>query len=243
MKKALLYTMTLCAVLLGFTACNDDNDALTDSVLTTYPKFTMLGDEFTEVNLGDEYVDAGCTATMGGVDVTSQIVTTGLDEIDTSLAGFYYVTYTIVNADGFEKSVTRTVAVFDPNVTTDLTGDYVTTTGTICTIFSSGGKIPLVGMSIKVEQVLPGLFNVSDLIGGLYDQYVGYGSDYAMEGVIQLTANNEIIPLSGLVPGWEDSFDVAYPGTYDPETGAISWAVEYAGLYLIEVVIVPETEE
>ena len=69
--------MTLCAVLLGFTACNDDNDALTDSTLTTYPHFTILGDEFTEVNLGDEYVDAGCTATLDGVDITSQIITTG----------------------------------------------------------------------------------------------------------------------------------------------------------------------
>ena len=234
--------MTLCAVLFGLTACNDDNDALTDSVLTTYPHFTMLGDEFTEVNLGEPYVDAGCTATLGGVDVTSQIVTTGLDEIDTNKAGFYYITYSMVNADGYVKSVTRTVAVFDPSVDTDLSGNYVTTTGTICNIFSSGGKLPLIGMSITVDKILPGLFNVSDLIGGLYDQYVGYGSDYAMQGVIQLTADNKIIVLDGLVPGWGDSFDVAYDGEYNPETGAISWAVEYAGLYLIEVVIIPETE-
>ncbi len=247
MKKALVYTMTLCAVLLGFTACNDDNDALTDSTLTTYPHFTMLGDEFTEVNLGDEYVDAGCTATLDGVDITSQIVTTGLEDIDTSVAGFYYVTYSFVNKDGYKKSVTRTVAVFDPNVTTDLSGDYVCASGSICTILSSGGKIDLSGCTISLEQLLPGLFNVSDLMGGLYDQYAGYGADapglYVMQGVIQLTADNEIIILNGYVPAWEDSYDEAYPGTYNPETGAVSWGIDYAGLYHFDITIVPVTEE
>lgn len=247
MKKAFIYTMTLCAVLLGLTACNDDNDALTDSTLTTYPHFTMLGDEFTEVNLGDEYVDAGCTATLDGVDITSQLVTTGLDEIDTNIAGFYYVTYSFVNKDGYEKSVTRTVAVYDPNVTTDLSGDYITTTGSGALIFSSGRTIPLEGLSISLEQMLPGLFTVSDLLGGLYDQYAGYGADapglYVMNGVIQLTADNRIIILNGHVPAWDDSYDEAYEGTYDPETGAISWGLDYAGLYHFDIVIIPEPEE
>ena len=243
MKKALLYTMTLCAIMMGLTACNDDHDALTDSRLTTYPVFDLQGDAFVEVNLGDPYVDAGCKATLGGDDCTAQIVTTGLEDIDTDVAGFYYVNYSLTNAYGFESSVSRTIAVYDPNVTTDLTGEYVTTENSGCYISSSGRTIPLGGMSITLDKVLPGLFNVTDLIGGLYDQYVGYGPDYAMNGVIQLTADNDIVVLNGEVPGWGDSFDVAYSGKYDPETGAITWAVEYAEMYYIEVEIVPVTEE
>lgn len=241
MKKALLYSITLCAVVLGLTACNDDNDTLTDSVLTTYANFDIQGDEFVEVALGSSYVDAGCKATLEGQDITSQIVTTG--EVDPNTAGFYYINYAYTNKDGYTTSATRTVAVFDPTIETDLTGDYLTVNGSYCQILSSGGVIPLVGMSIHVEQVLPGLFNVSDLIGGLYDQYVGYGSDYAMEGIIQLTADNEIIPLSGEVPGWGNTFDAAYSGTYDPETHQVSWAVDYVGSYYIKVIITPEEEE
>ncbi len=247
MKKALVYTMTLCAFLLGFTACNDVLGALTDSTLTSYPHFTILGDEFTEVNLGDEYVDAGCTATLDGVDITSQIITTGLDEIDTNTAGFYYVTYSFVNKDGYKKSVTRTIAVFDPTITTDLSGDYICATGSVCNILSSGGKIDLSGCTVSLEQLLPGLFNVSDLMGGLYDQYAGYGADapglYVMEGVIQLTSENKIVILNGYVPAWEDSYDEAYEGAYDPETGAVSWGIDYAGLYHFDIIIKPEPEE
>lgn len=243
MKKALLYTMALWAIMIGFTACNDDNDAHTDSRLTTYPVMELQGEKFVEVNLGDPYVDAGCKATLNGEDCTAQIVTSGLEDIDTDVAGFYYVTYTMTNTDGFKSSISRTIAVYDPNVTIDLAGEYVTTENSKCEIFSSGNVIGLGGLSVTLDKVLPGLFNVSDLLGGLYDQYVGYGPEYAMNGVVQLTADNEIIILSGEVPAWGDSYDVAYQGTYNPETGTLTWALEYAELYYIEVEIVPVTEE
>ena len=142
-------------MVMGFTSCNDDNDALTDSRLTTYANFDMQGDEFVEVALGSVYEDAGCKATLNGQDITSQIVTTG--EVDPNTAGFYYINYAYTNVDGYTTSVTRTVAVFDPSVTTDLSGDYVTVSGSYCYIFSSGGVIPLVGMTISLEKVLPGL--------------------------------------------------------------------------------------
>lgn len=243
MKKALVYTMTLCALMLGFTACNDDHDAHTDSRLTTYAKFEMLGSEFTEVNLGEPYVDAGCKATLGGEDCTSRIVTTGLDEIDTDVAGFYYIKYAVTNDDGFTTSVTRTVAVFDPTVTTDLSGDYTVQPGSYRYWFSTGGVVNFSGFSIKLEKVLPGIFSVSDLMGGYYDQGVGYGSNYAMAGTLQLTADNQIIIISGSVPGWGDSFDEAYVGEYNPEDGSVTWGIDYAGSMYFEIIIKPETEE
>ena len=84
-------------------------------------------------------------------------------------------------------------------------------------------------------------------MGGLYDQYAGYGADapglYVMEGVIQLTSDNKIVILNGYVPAWEDSYDEAYEGAYDPETGAVSWGIDYAGLYHFDIIIKPEPEE
>lgn len=242
MKKVLLYTMALCAMM-TLNACNDDDDAHTDSRLTTYPVLEMNGQTFVEVNLGDTYVDAGCKASLGAEDYTEKIVTTGLDELDTSTAGFYYVTYSVVNPEGYKASVTRTIAVFDPDVTTDLSGRYVTTENTVCHVIESGNNIILDGFDITLDYVLPGLFSVSDLLGGLYDQYVGYGEDYCMNGVIQLTDDNRIVILSGQVPAWGDSYDVKYDGTYDPETGIITWGLEYAGLYSFNVEIKPVTEE
>ena len=84
-------------------------------------------------------------------------------------------------------------------------------------------------------------------MGGLYDQYAGYGADapglYVMEGVIQLTSENKIVILNGYVPAWEDSYDEAYEGAYDPETGAVSWGIDYTGLYHFDIIIKPEPEE
>ena len=64
-----------------------------------------------------------------------------------------------------------------------------------------------------------------------------------MEGVIQLTSDNRIVVLSGFVPAWEDSFDAAYEGAYDPETGAVSWGIDYAGLYHFDIIITPQPED
>ena len=243
MKKALLYTMTLCTLVFGFTSCNDDDDAFTDSVLTTYAKFNILGDELVEVVLGTGYEDAGCTATWKGQDVTSQIVTTG--EVDPDAAGYYYINYAYTNEDGYTTSVTRTVVVYDPTVTTDLTGEYEVATGSYRYWFESGKYVKFQGQTVTLEREYPGIFAISDLMGGYYDQYVGYGPDYAMPGYIQLTSDNKIKVISGKVPdtGWGDSYDVAYDGEYDPETGMISWAIEYSGKMLFNIYIQPVAEE
>jgi len=234
MKKIYFYMLGF-VLALGLASCSDNNDHLTDSTLTYYPEFHMQGEEFVEVYLGTSYTDAGCTATLLGEDWTSRIVTTGVEDIDVNIPGLYYVTYSITNKDGYVKSVTRTVAVFDPEITTDISGKYTTQEGTYVEL-PNGRQIPLEGFTVNINKVVPGVFYIDEMLGGLYSQYMDYGGDYALQGYLQLTADNKLHDLGVMVPAWGDTYSEISDIVYDPGTGEITYQLVYAG-YLINVIL------
>lgn len=221
--KKIFYTLAACLFALGFSACSDDNDALTDTTLTHYVSFELLGGEFVEVPLGTEYVDAGVRAELDGQDYTSQVTVEGLEDIDVNQLGLYEVTYSAVSPDGYPSSVTRTVAVCDPTVTTDISGKYVSQAGSGI----AGTSVSLAGYNFTITKAASGIFFISDMIGGLYDQRAGYGSKYALQGYISLDNDNNINVISGIVPGWGDSYEYFENGSYDPETKTVTYDIGY----------------
>lgn len=229
--KKILIAMLLVVGCLGLASCNDDNDELTDSFLTYYPAIKLVGDDMVLVPIGTEYTEEGCTATLRGEDCTDKINISG--EVDTNTPGLYYITYSYTNVDGYYTSIQRTVAVCDPSITTDLSGSYLVAEGTNrATINVETGevtaKVAFSGYGITITKLAPGLFSVSDFMGGYYAQRAGYGSSYAMQANIQLLADNSIGLLTSYVPGWGDSATGFSGGSYDPATGQISYTVNYA---------------
>lgn len=223
--KRLIYSLMLCFGIIVFSACEGDTSQ-DHSVLTYYASFEMAGDEFTIVSLGTSYVEEGVTAEINGEDVTSSIVVTG--EVDETKAGMYYITYSVTNKDGFTTSTTRTVAVCDPTITENMEGDYLTASGTYR--MSGETRTDYSGQSVTITYMAPGIFYVSDILGGYYDQRAGYGSSYAMTGYFQLFSDNHIEIISGDVAGWGDSYSDFQNGQYDSTTGIISYMVEYADM-------------
>lgn len=233
MKKILFYTLLLCLSSFALTSCNDDNDELTDAKVTYYPTMEIQGDEFTLVPIGTNYVEQGCKAVQKGEDVSSQVVTSGT--VDTNTAGLYYITYTFTNAQGYQTSAQRTVAVCDPAITTDIAGTYSVQDGSYR---DYSGKISdYKGYNVSITKAAPGLFYVSDLMGGYYDQGMGYGANYAMTGYVQLLNDNTIKVLSSYVAGWGDSLDSFENGKYDSATGIISFDAAYAGVMKFHVIL------
>ncbi len=236
MKKIYLFGL-LALGMLAFSSCNDDNDELTDSRLTYYADLQMEGDEFMTVPVGSTFVDPGCKGTLAGEDITNDIKIVGADDVDPNTVGFYYITYSAVGSDGYPASVERTVCVYDPSVTTDISGDYTVQEGSYRYWFSSGATVMFSGYPVIIEQVVPGIFSISDMMGGYYDVRAGYGPRYAMSGYIQLTGDNEILALSGYVPGWGDSYDEFYDGSYDPETQTVTFDIDYAGSMQFHIIL------
>ena len=74
------------------------------------PEITIIGDNPTTIEAGNEYIDAGATA-LDNYDgnITSNIST--VNPVNTNLVGTYTVTYTVTDSSGNSTTVTRTVEV------------------------------------------------------------------------------------------------------------------------------------
>lgn len=101
-------TSNLAVILLGlFFILGTDGD---------YPIITILGDNPTIATLGNLYTDAGATA-EDKKDGKIDIITTGLDIIDTSIVKNYTVTYTATDSDKNTSIATRLVKVVKKIIT------------------------------------------------------------------------------------------------------------------------------
>lgn len=235
MKKNILYFMMVALALMTMTSCDKDSEG--KSTIVDYPKITIQGDVFYISPLGNTYNDPGCTVTYQGKDYTSNVVVSGLEDIDVNTAGLYYVTYSAVSPDGLYKwSETRTVAVCDPTITTDLEGSWTLQDGSYRN-YNGGGEVGFDGFGVTINKLAPGIFSVSDFFGGWYDQRAGYGKNYAMAGQIQVLSDGSLKLLSSKVAGWGDSLDDDFVGSYDETTGILKWDVGYAESLMVFRVI------
>ena len=242
MKKIYLFGLLLAAGLLCLTSCNDDNDELTDSRLTYYADLQMQGDEFMLVPVGSNFVDPGCTGTLAGEDITDKIIIDGADDVDTNTLGFYYITYSAVGSDGYPASVERTVCVYDPSVTLDISGVYdvdmnnswyqkARTYADRAAYYGNTSQCT----GITFDMIVPGIYFVNDIFGGWYDQIRGYGSRYDMTAYVSVDNDGNIGLLSSYIAGWGDGIDYLDDGKF--EDGVISYSLCYAGQIYMDLVL------
>ena len=152
-------------LLLGVTmflasSCTKELETEGLSRVTFFADLAMAGEEVVFHPLGEAFNDPGATATENGQDIP--VVISG--GVDVNTPGFYNINYSAENSDGFSSSVTRTVIVYE-------TGDIVGIYDAIR--IGRGGGLVLVSTNPD------GGYFVSDLIGGYYEFWVGYGNAYA----------------------------------------------------------------
>lgn len=264
--KKLIYSLFVCLSLI-MVSCDDTTQD--PSFITYYVDFEMSGDEVMTVELGTPYVEPGVTAKEQGKDISSTIVTKGADKVDVNKAGVYFITYSATNVDGYSSKITRMVAVYDPAITTDISGEYSTN-------LDSNRQLPEVdedgedmvdgdgnyiwdtpapfpnNFSVSVEKIAPGVFYISDMMGGYYDQGRGYGAGYAMEAYVSLKSDAD--PTFSIVSGGTSAFGGEYDAltnvVYNPNVaeedgiypGILKWSIEYQGM-LFNVVLDKAVEE
>lgn len=230
--KKILYFLSITFLLLSVVSCEEESAGL--STITNYAEITLEGTSTVVVPLGSDYVEPGYSAFEGETDVTDQVNVT--DNLNTSKAGVYTVTYTAVNQDGYASSNSRTVLVYDTTPSIIESGIHTIGAGSNRT-WSDGTVVPFSGFEIVILQTEPGVFYISDFMGGYYDQRAGYGPDYAMTGYFQLNEDNTITPISSQVAGWGDSMDGMTSSSVNPETGVITYTIGYAGSMDFNIII------
>ncbi|MBR1878425.1 MAG: DUF5012 domain-containing protein [Paludibacteraceae bacterium] len=231
MKKKILFIAVMALLTVGFASC--EKESLGKTQITYYAEIQLEGESQMIIDKGSTYVEPGFTATMAGKDVSDQVTVTG--DVDTSASGVYTISYSVVNADGFVASASRTVVVLDPadpiegfwqldaSVSTrDYNGTVASYKGNFQILFLSEGA---------------GTYFVDDLFAGWYAQGAGYGTAYAMQAEITIAADGTITLEYSYVPGWGDSADYLNAGVYDAANKQITYKVGYAGIMEFDVTL------
>ena len=219
MKTKLLITMAFVGIAMIFNSCTDDStEGLTR--ITYYPELTLEGDKTLYLDKGASFTDPGYTAILNGEDVSDQVeISTNLN---TNKSGIYTISYSIVNADGFSSSASRKIIVTDPNDAIE--GIYYTDPESY-RLYNGAQVAYGNSFTILILNNGDGTYNVDDLLGGWYGQRAGYGSNYAMQGIISVSADGSIDMLASYVPGWGDTATGMTDGKF--EDGTITWNLEY----------------
>jgi hypothetical protein len=221
MKNFLLYLSIILTSLILY-SCEKETEGISSTI-----DIELLGGQLMQVAVDEPFVDPGVDAKYKGVDITNSI--TKIGTVDYNTVGIYTIDYTYINDDGISTTRTRTVIVCDPTITTDISGDYVTVTGTYRKN-AAGAIVNYPGFNVKVKKIAPGFFEISDFLGGYYEQRAKYGASYACSGYVQLNSDNTLSLLSSSILPWQDTIDGIGIAKYNPSDGSVSWAADYAGM-------------
>lgn len=200
----LLNLFACLALLGGVTGCEDETDEISKTVTVSYPKITLKDGEFTSIPVGGQFTDPGAVLTDDISGAQSDIEAAESD-IDVTKPGLYFVTYSAANANGFETTVQRPVAVTSVDSAIDLSGIY---------------NRAATDVEITVKKVANGLY-VIDNVGG-----VAPPSDAVLPVYMVHTSPTEISIPPQLVPNGYGTLDCT--GEKLTET-TLSWSVKNTG--------------
>lgn len=227
MKKNIFFAMMLALVCFALTSCGD-KDSEGKSRFTYYPVLELDGSSYMVIDKGSAFQDPGYTATLNGEDVSDQVKVSS--DLNTGKSGIYTVVYSIVNSDGITANARRTVVVLDPNDAVE--GFYLNLADSYR--LREGAQVAYgKDFEILIINNGDGSYSVDDMLGGWYCQRAGYGTRYAMEGLITIADDGTVDLEGGFVPGWSDGPD-DFEGTFDAATSTFQLNVTYAGMNFVQ---------
>ncbi len=226
MKKIIYLVLIACGIAM-LPSCSKDSDDT--SKVTYFVDLELKGDNVVFCAKGSSFVEPGFSAFENGEDITSKVEVTA---VNTTKTGIYKVNYSVKNSDGIPNIASRSVVVFDPTSSVMESAVYKVDPDSyrVAAATTKYGK----SFDIIIYQVTPGVFGITDFLGGWYDQRAGYGSAYAAVGTFQLNADNTISLLTSSVAGWGDSLSSIAEAKYDSAEEIITWEVGYAGMTFVQ---------
>lgn len=252
MKK---YIFTILAAFLTVFAVSCQKTSADKTKVASY--FQMLGASAMYLGVGDEFVDPGFVELEGGGKVSTDIYDMNgdlVDAVSTDEPGFFTITYSTTNDQGFYFEKSRKVYVYDATVKETL-GVFVVDPE--ASFYADGDTFqekvdgyqanptkdyhPYSTSEVEITftQVVGNIYTCSDLFGGWYTSIQGRGYYYEangqpftyfdMTGYVTLNADMTLTLMSSYVECWSDGLDAIDNAVYDPETKRLSYEWYYAG--------------
>lgn len=218
--KKYISTMAVGLTLLTLASCSKDTEGLTG--ITYYPVIELEGPINDMAVAGTPFVDPGYSASLNGEDITADVVVTSKMDFNNPQPGYYSITYSATNADGFSAAAVRNVLVAENS---DAVSGYYTTNEDSFRDYN--GTIYYGGFPVTVYANGDGTYHISDLLAGWYQYRAGYGANYALEGELSIDAEGNIELLDSYLIGWGDSANGLTDGKFDKEAGTIKYIVDY----------------
>lgn len=212
--------MAVGLALLALASCSKDTEGLTG--ITYYPVLELEGSVYDQAVAGTQFVDPGYSASLNGEDYTDHVEVSTKMDLSNPKPGYYTITYSATNSDGFSASVNRYVLVSEND--DPVSGYYTTNTDSFR---DYNGEIYYGGYSEIVYANGDGTYHISDLLAGWYEYRAGYGSNYALGGDLSVDADGNIELISSYLIGWGDSANELTDGKFDAESGTIKYIVSY----------------
>lgn len=265
MKTSKLYFITFSFLALLMVGCSDKKSQELTSIVD-YVVLKLEGPSQVTLSLGDTYVEEGFTATDKGVNVEDKVKITitnmigeEVDAVTTDAPGIFTITYSAISQDKMPISVSRQVLVFDPNLSASIDGsfdvdfaksaridgsrdwtwqqwsDYYTNPENWAQASYSMKKI-----EITFSEIVPGIYECSDFLGGFYAGLRGYAPYYVenngpsyenyfkMEGMVILNSDLSLNLVSSYIPAWGDGLE-DFAGTLDDQTNTLDIHSVYGG--------------
>ena len=255
MKK---YIFTILAALLTVFTVGCEKTSADKTYVASY--FQMVGASAMYLGVGDDFTDPGIIELEGGGKVSTVITDMFDDPVDavsTEEPGFFTITYSTTNDQGFYFEKSRKVYVYDATVTETL-GTFVVdpeasynlsnkksfstlSEGWLANPTQAYHPYSTTDIEITFTQVVGNIYTCSDLMGGWYTSVQGRGYYYKekngdsyfdyfdMTGYVTLNADMTLTLMSSNIRRWGDGLDYIANSSYDPETKRLKYDWVYAG--------------
>lgn len=218
--KKYISTIGVALSLLSLGSCSKDTEGLTG--ITYYPVIELDGPINDMAVAGTPFVDPGYSASLNGEDYTSHVQVTTKMDFSNPKPGYYSITYSATNADGFSASAVRYVLVAEND---DAVSGYYTTNTDSYRDYN--GTVFYGGYPVIVYANGDGTYHISDLLAGWYQYRAGYGPNYALGGELSVDADGNIELIDSYLIGWGDSANDLTDGKFDEAAGTIKYIVSY----------------
>lgn len=186
----------------------ETHDQVGISKVTYYANLHMAGEPYMSILKGETFTDPGVTADILGE--TTPVTVTGA--VDNTTEGFYVITYTAINKDGFPSSTQRTVAVLAGHEVpgTDISGDYyyVAAPATTSTVTKLAEGFYYTTNVYSASTTIPALFVTLDGAAiTFYNQQTGFGLLYgsgtlATDGSLTYSINLPKYGIANSIRRW-----------------------------------------